>query len=186
MTYLKEWNDPAFSEVAHFLVANGVKMPLLERIGLYERGSEKLFQRYIRENHLKPARGREATSVSIRDKSVRKHLLTAICLYHRQDLAAASMQGTLPRAIVNAYRYFQIVHNTIENGTKLTLERFILAVTSEGYRSIVIETCSVCAGKYIRSSSETTDVYGCISCEEGTKPLFTGLIPTREQAKRVA
>ncbi len=186
MTYLKEWNDPAFSEVAHFLVENGVKLPLLERIGLYKSGNEKLFQRYIRENRLRPARGREATSVSIRDKSVRKHLLTAICLYHRQDLAAASIQGTLPRAIVNAYKYFQIVHNTAENGTKLTLERFILAVTSDDYTSIAIETCSTCAGKYIRSSCETTDVYGCISCEEGTKPLFTGLMKHREPVKRVA
>jgi hypothetical protein len=176
MAYTKlEWNDPEFTEVAAFLVENGVKLPLLMKIGLYQRGEEKLFTRFIRENRLKPTRGRQATSVSLKDKSVRRHLLTAICFYNRQDLSAAVKQNQLPKAIVKAYKYFQLVHNTAENGTKLTIERFILAVTSEEYNSITIENCNKCSGKYIRSSLESRDVYGCISCEAGSKPIFTSL-----------
>ena len=107
MAYTKlEWNDPEFTEVAAFLVENGVKLPLLMKIGLYQRGEEKLFTRFIRENRLKPTRGRQATSVSLKDKSVRRHLLTAICFYNRQDLSAAIKQNQLPKAIVKAYKYF--------------------------------------------------------------------------------
>lgn len=182
MSYLREWNDPEFAVVAKFLVENGVKMPLLEKIGLIQSGEEKLFQRYIRENRLKPMRGRAATSVSLGDRSIRRHLLTAICFYHRQDLVSATKQNKLPHAIVKAYRFFQQVHNTEINGTKLTVERFILAVTSEEYNSIAIETCGKCSGKYIRSSFESNEVYACLSCEDKARPLFTSLVAKKRAA----
>jgi hypothetical protein len=175
-SYPKKWHNPEFQEVANYLVENGVKMPLLEKIGLFKRGEDQLFQRYIRDQGLKPTRGRQSTNLSIKNRELRRHLLTALSFYHRQDLASALQENALPRAIIKAYQYFTIVHNTVDNGTKLTLELFVLAVTNEEIGAIEIDVCSKCSGKYIRSSSESTTLYKCIACEDNTKPIFTGIL----------
>ncbi|WP_165572060.1 FlhC family transcriptional regulator [Comamonas thiooxydans] len=172
---MKEWNHPDFMEVAKYLVMNGVKMPMLEKIGLFHPGEDKLFLKFVRENRIPTMRGRQATSISLKDKTTRRHLLTALSLYNRVDLAYAAKTNQLPRALVQAYQKFALIHNIEANDTKLTLERFIIAATSEEYSNINIETCSKCTGKYIRSSFESTKVYGCIDCEERRTPLFTGL-----------
>ncbi len=176
MQYLKEWNHPDFMQFARYLVENGVKMPMLEKIGLFQPGEEPLFVKFVRENRIPTMRGRQATSISLKDKETRRHLLTALSLYKRVDLAFAAKTNQLPRALVQAYQKFALIHNIAENETKLTLERFIIAVTSEDYSNINIETCAKCTGKYIRSSFESTKVYGCIDCEDRNTPLFTGLL----------
>ncbi|QXW20147.1 hypothetical protein KXJ72_17750 (plasmid) [Comamonas aquatica] len=182
-SYSKKWDDPDFREIANFLVENGVKMPLLVRIGLIKSGEESLFQRYIRLNHLTPMRGRQATSVSLKDSNMRRHLLTALRCYHRQDLTSASKENNLARAIVTAYRHFCLLHNIEEVGTKLTLDRFILAVTSQEMSNIVIDTCPECSAKYIRSTHEVTETFGCTSCELEIKPIFTSKIAQQNVRK---
>lgn len=176
MQYLKEWNHPDFYEVARYLVENGVKMPMLEKIGLFKSGEKGLFVKFVRENGIPTMRGRQATSISLNDESTRRHLLTALCLYKRVDLTFAAKTNQLPRALVQAYQKFALIHNIAENETKLTLERFIIAVTSEDYSNINIETCTKCTGKYIRSSFDENKVYGCIDCEKRKTPLFTRLV----------
>lgn len=182
-SYSKKWEDPDFRELAKYLVENGVKMPLLVQIGFIKSGEENLFQRYIRLNHLTPMRGRQATSVSLKNSDMRRHLLTALLCYHRQDLSAASKENNLPRAIVTAYRHFRLLHNIDENGTKLTLDRFILTVTSQEMSNIVIDTCNECSAKYIRSTHEVTDTFGCTNCESEIKPIFTAKIAAQQQRR---
>lgn len=163
-SYPARWNDPAFADIACYLVQQKVKMPYLVKIGLIREDERQMFAKFINAKALEPGRGRASQTLDLKDKALRTELTTALNIYNRQALGLAVADGDLARAIVKAYKYFNQLVRT-PGGNKLTLERFIIAVIDEEYSDIALEDCGDCGCKYIAWGGSNLEPYSCTLCK---------------------